>query len=310
MPLTVLHKGKYEFGVAPSQRSLDALFGYGVALVDKPKGPSSHEVSSFVRKMLGIKKAGHSGTLDPEVSGVLPVLLQNSCKLAPLLMGSVKEYVCVMDCAKEFSREELDAALENFRGKIFQTPPLASAVAKRLRVRTVYKLEILEVRGRSVLFHSRVQGGTYIRKLVEDAGRVLGAGTTMADLRRTLAAGIAEKDCVTLQELSDRLWLAREQGNEKPIRECVRPIEEVVKVKRVVVGDGMLVPLSSGSNLACGGVDALDGKIGAGDVVGIFTGKGELHSIARASLGTNEIAEKKNEREMAFDVMRVVQSVK
>ncbi|MBI5177390.1 RNA-guided pseudouridylation complex pseudouridine synthase subunit Cbf5 [Candidatus Micrarchaeota archaeon] len=310
MPLTVLHKGKYEFGVAPSRRSLDALFGYGVALVDKPKGPSSHEVSSFVRKMLGIKKAGHSGTLDPEVSGVLPVLLQNSCKLAPLLMGSVKEYVCVMDCAKEFSREELDAALENFRGKIFQTPPLASAVAKRLRVRTVYKLEILEVRGRSVLFHSRVQGGTYIRKLVEDAGRVLGAGTTMADLRRTLAAGIAEKDCVTLQELSDRLWLAREQGNEKPIRECVRPIEEVVKVKRVVVGDGMLVPLSSGSNLACGGVDALDWKIGAGDVVGIFTGKGELHSIARASLGTNEIAEKKNEREMAFDVMRVVQSVK
>ncbi len=309
MALRIVREEPYNFGDFPGERSLDELLRYGIALVDKPRGPSSHEVSSFVRKMLGLNKTGHSGTLDPDVSGVLPVMLENACKLAPLLLGSPKEYVCVMKLAEKVSDKELEDGLQDFRGKIYQTPPLESAVKKALRVREVYKLEVLERQDDSlVLFRTRVQGGTYIRTLVSDLGLVLGVETRMLELRRTLAAGIPESKCVSLQELSDRLWVARDKGDEKPLRDCVVPLEKVVRIKKIVVADAAIRLLSTGANVSLDFINSFDDSIAAGTHVGVFTGKGELVCIAKALAAGGEIKNKiaKGEKAICADVVRVI----
>src|SRR3989338_9004038 len=308
MAMVQLRKEESAIGVSPLERTLSQLFDSGLVLLDKPRGPSSHEVSSFVKKMLGIPKAGHSGTLDPDVSGVLPVMLGNATKLAPLLLGSPKEYVCVMKFAGPVTKKELDDALENFHGKIYQPPPLESAVKKFLRIREVYSLKVLGRQGDLVLFDSRVQGGTYIRTLVRDTGLVLGVGAQMAELRRTVAAGIKEDRCVSLQELSDRLWLAKERGDEKPLRECIVPVEDVVKLKRIVVDDESLKPLCTGANLGFASIVAYDDSIEAGHSIGLFTGKGELACVAKAMVDGAAIGKsiKAKEHGLAADVVRVL----
>ncbi len=308
MATVTVRNEKGAIGVSPHERSLPQLFDAGLLLLDKPRGPSSHEVSSFVKKMLGIPKAGHSGTLDPDVSGVLPVMLGNATKLAPLLLGSPKEYVCVMKLAGPVSEKELSAALENFRGKIYQTPPLESAVKKFLRIREIYSLKVLEHKGDLVLFDTRVQGGTYIRTLVRDTGLVLGVEAQMAELRRTVAAGIKESQCVTLQELSDRLWLAKERGDEKPLRECIVPVEDVVKLKRITVDDESLRPLCTGANVGFASILSYDDSIEQGHSVGLFTLKGELACIAKAMVDGVAIGKsiKAGERGLAADVVRVL----
>jgi H/ACA ribonucleoprotein complex subunit 4 len=305
-----VRKHESKIGIEPEKRSLRQLFDSGLVFLDKPRGPSSHEVSSFVKKMLDIPKAGHSGTLDPNVSGVLPVMLGNATKLAPLLLGSPKEYVCVMALEGEASDKELDEALSHFYGKIYQTPPLESAVKKALRIREIYSLKLLERKGNLVLFDSRVQGGTYIRTLVKDIGLLLGMTATMAELRRTVAAGIKEGQCVTLQELSDRLWLAAERGDEKPLRKCIVPVEDVVKLKRITVDDESLKPLCTGANLGYASIVSYDDSIEPGQTIGLFTGKGELACIAKAMVDGKKISSaiQAGERGLAADVVRVVRS--
>ncbi len=320
MPLKTLRKEEYLLGTEPEKRSVEQLLQFGIVPVDKPPGPSSHEVSSFVRKMLGVKKTGHSGTLDPGVSGVLPVLLNNSCKLAKLMLGSIKEYVCVMRTGAPLSKKEADELFENFRGKIYQTPPLESAVKKQLRIREIYGLKVLEANEaeKLVLFSSRVQGGTYIRRLVRDFGVLQGAEAQMVDLRRTVASGLREEQCVSLQELSDRFWLWKEKGEEKLLRECLLPLEKVVKLKKVVVGDDVIKFLCSGADLAVPGVNAIDDKICEGETIGIFSGKGELVCVAKALMSSEKVIElfeapagderaaEKRQKGIAFDLERVV----
>lgn len=317
MPLKTLREEEYALGTPPDKRSVEQFLRFGIVPIDKPCGPSSHEVSAFVRKMLHLKKTGHSGTLDPEVSGVLPVLLENSCKLAGLMLGSTKEYVGVAklggDGAK-LSDGQLEEILENFRGKIYQTPPLESAVKKQLRIREVYSLDVLERKEDLVLFHSRVQGGTYIRRLVRDIGLLAGSEAKMLELRRTVAAGLKEAQCVTLQELSDRYWLWTEKGEEKLLRECVLPLEKVVKLKKVVVGDDVVKFLCTGADLAVAGINALDDSIRQNELVGIFSGKGELVCLAKALLPADKIIENYGREELAhkgiaLDLERVINSL-
>ncbi len=311
MTLKVLREESYELGTAPDQRSVDELLRFGVVPIDKPLGPSSHEVSAFVKKILKVKKTGHSGTLDPEVSGVLPVLLENSCKLAGMMLGSIKEYVCVMKLGADVPQKDLEQVLENFRGKIYQTPPLESAVKKQLRIREIYGLKVLEKEGDLVLFDSRVQGGTYIRRLVRDIGVMLGSEAKMVDLRRTIAAGLKEELCITLQELSDRYWLWKEKGDEMPLRECVLPIEKAVKLKKVVVGDDVVKFLCNGADLAVSGINEIEDSIHQNESIGIFSGKGELVCLAKALMPASQIIEnygneKLSEKGIAVDVERVV----
>jgi len=285
---------------------MSEFLDYSIVPIDKPVGPTSHEVSAHARRIVGVKKSGHSGTLDADVSGVLPVLFGNACKVAGLLLREGKEYVCVFELGAPVERSELDEAVARFRGPIYQCPPEASAVKKELRIRRIYSLDVLEHTGKWVLFTASVQHGTYIRKLCTDLGEVLGVGGRMAELRRTRAGGFTEAHCVTLQALSDAVWLWRERGDETELRKMLRPVETVLSLKCVVVSDGALKPVTSGANVAIPGILSLDEGIERDDIVQILSGKGELACIAKALYSTGEIKARRNG--IAFDVERVIRA--
>lgn len=154
------------FGEDPFTRPIKELLDYGIVNIDKPSGPTSHQVSAFVQKILKINKSGHSGTLDPKVTGCLPVALGRGTRVVQSLLTAGKEYVCLMHIHDEFDESKLRQVIEEkFTGKIKQLPPIKSAVKRQHRYRKIYYFEILEVKGQDVLFVVGTQAGTYIRKL-------------------------------------------------------------------------------------------------------------------------------------------------
>ena len=183
----------------------------GLLVIDKPRGPSSHQVTAWAGEMLGVP-VGHAGTLDPGVSGVLVVMLGSAVRLAPVLLAEDKEYVCLLRTHKDVSPDRIQSALREFSGRIYQRPPLKSAVARNLRIRTVQEIELLDQSRRTFLLRIRCDAGTYIRSLCHHIGLVLGTGAHMEELRRTLSGSFGERDAVTLQELKDAVVFA-EQGD-------------------------------------------------------------------------------------------------
>lgn len=229
-----------DIGKIKSQKTLRELLEFGIINIDKPSGPTSFTVSDFVRRTLkvaGVVKTSHFGTLDPKVTGVLPVALNRGCKLTGFFIGEDKEYVGIMRFHEEVSLEKIRKAIkENFIGMIKQTPPKKSSVKRVEREREVKSFEILEQsennNGKDFLFHAEVQGGTYIRKLIDDLGKELGVGAHMLELRR-IRAGIFTEDgklnkypSVTLYELEKSVE-EFEKGNEDPLRKIVIPAEIV-----------------------------------------------------------------------------------
>jgi H/ACA ribonucleoprotein complex subunit 4 len=173
------------YGKDPSRRTIPELLDKGVINLDKPYGPTSHEVTAWVKNVLHIKRAGHSGTLDPHVTGVLPTMLGDSTRLVRVLLLSGKEYVCVMRLHADVPEIKVKAVLGEFTGTIYQRPPLVSAVKRQLRKRTIYYIDFMEMNGRDVLFRVGCEAGTYIRKLCHDIGEALGDGAHMYEQRRT-----------------------------------------------------------------------------------------------------------------------------
>lgn len=289
------------------KHTINELLEYGFLVLDKPAGPSSHEASAYASKILEVKKAGHTGTLDPNVSGVLVILLNSSCKAAYYLSETDKSYVCVMQTGRPHTKKEVEEAFENFRGKIYQTPPLASAVARKLRVREIYSLKILEVEGRRVLFECDCEAGTYIRKLCEDAGRVLGSGGSMLELRRTKAMGINESKAVTLQQLSDAYWLYKEKGIETELRKILRPIEELATFKKVVVSDSYVPKIVRGIDVRKADADSIDKSVAKGDWAGLYNKEGALLAVAKSLFDFAQIKEQ-DDRAILFDLERVIRT--
>ncbi|MBU0898972.1 MAG: RNA-guided pseudouridylation complex pseudouridine synthase subunit Cbf5 [Nanoarchaeota archaeon] len=176
----------------------------GVVLVDKPSGPTSHDTVQMVKKKLDVPKAGHVGTLDPKVTGVMLITLNEATKAVPVLMGLDKEYEGTMHIHDDFDEAELRKTMKYFVGKITQLPPVRSAVARRLREREVYSFEILEIRGKDITFRTRCQAGTYVRKLVSDLGEKLGINAHMTSLRRTSIDDFKIKECKTIEKLKEK----------------------------------------------------------------------------------------------------------
>lgn len=298
---------KFEKGVKPSERSVEEKLRFGVVIVDKPVGPTSHETASFVKKILHLKKTGHTGTLDHNVSGVLVVLLENSCKTAVLFKNNVKTYVGVLKLGAEVDGKKLENSISLFVGNIYQKPPLASAVAKKLRIRRVYDFEIIEKKGLRVLFKARVDAGTYIRTLCFHLGEVLGVGGEMAELRRIESGVFNESQTIILQKLVDAFWLYS-QGKGERLKKMILNIEDVLAetgVKKVVASDYALHSISTGANLAIPGIVEMD-DFDKDDVVGIFSGKGELICIGKTLMSSKDIL--KSKKGVAIDVERVIHS--
>lgn len=214
---------------APTERDPEALCSFGVVRLDKPPGPSAHQVSAWVRDMVGVEKAAHAGTLDPKVTGCLPVMTGAATRLAPALLEGPKEYVTVLELHAA-APTDFEAICAEFADRLYQKPPRKSAVARRLRVREVYELEPLELSEdrRQALLRIRCESGTYVRKLCHDLGLALGTGAHMGDLRRTATGPFDDSDLVTLRDLADGLAEYRERGDETWLREAIRPAEDAV----------------------------------------------------------------------------------
>ncbi len=262
------------------KRSVEDLLNFGVVIIDKPKGPTSHQVSAWVRDILHINKTGHAGTLDPKVTGVLPVGLGRATKLINLLHLVPKEYVGVMRFHKDFDENKVREIMKEFEGEIYQVPPLRSAVARRLRKRKVYSIEILDLLNRDVLFRAKVESGTYIRTLCNDIGEAMCIGAHMEDLRRTATGHFREEDAHTLQDLLDAYIFWKENGEEKYVRDIIRPAEEIVSfLPKIIVKDSAVNALAHGAPLYKPGVIEMD-DVEKESYVALYTSDGELISVS------------------------------
>ena len=208
----------------------------GVLVVDKPKGPTSHDVVERVRKALGGVKAGHTGTLDPMATGVLPVCVGEATKLAQFILEKDKAYEAVVHLGVEtdtldaegkvvaeapvpaLSREQLEAALSRFKGTFEQKPPMFSAVkvgGKRLyelarageeverpsRTVTVHQLTLLDFTSNELQLSLRCSKGFFVRSLASELGKALGCGAHLKALRRTATGPFTLEQAVPLAKL-------------------------------------------------------------------------------------------------------------
>ncbi len=294
------------YGYRPRERPLLFYLDHGIINLDKPRGPTSHTVTKLVKRILEYPgKIGHCGTLDPKVSGVLPIVLGNATKLSRLIAGSDKEYVGVLYLHGDVGEGELKEALDKFTGPIFQRPPVKSAVKRTLRVRRIYELELLESEGRFHLLRTRVESGTYIRKLFFDIGEYLGVGASMRELRRIRSGIFNERESVTLQDLYEAYVRWREEGEEDRLREVVLPLEVIVAhLPKMIIKDSAVASITHGASLKVKGVSMLSRDIKKGGLVAIMTLKGELVAIGRSTMSSDEVVS--SESGVAADIERVI----
>lgn len=278
-----------KYGNFPDERPIEDHIKRGIINLDKPSGPTSHEIDSWVKRILGVEKTGHGGTLDPRVTGVLPIGMDYSTRVIQLLLGADKEYVCLMRLHEEISESKIKNILNEFQGKIFQTPPLKSAVKRELRVRKIHYANILEIDGQDVLFKIGCEGGTYIRKYCHDIGEALGIGAHMAELRRTVSGPFKEDNTLkTLQDITDAYHIWNEEEDESFLRETILPMEKAVAhLPKLVIRDSAVDAICHGADLASGGIISIEDNIKKGDTVAVMTLKGELIA-AGESLKTSE----------------------
>ena len=278
------------YGKHPSERTPEELIKCGIVNLDKPKGPTSHQVSDYAQNILHITKAGHSGTLDPQVTGVQPIGLGRATRITEFLLTAPKEYVGIMHLHQPIEESLLHAGVQKFIGKIKQLPPIKSAVKREVRIREIYEFELLEIKGQEVLFRVKCQAGTYIRKLCHDLGQELGIGAHMAELRRTQAGPFTEKDnLVTLNDLDDAYHFYKEENNDKFIKYCLQPAEAaLIYIPKCWVLDSAIISITHGRDLAIPGVCKLE-NFRKEEVVAIMSLKGELVAIGDAQMSAVEI---------------------
>ncbi len=278
------------WGKRPSDRTLGELLQAGVIVLDKPSGPTSHQATAWARDALGMDKAGHGGTLDPYVSGVLPVTLGKAVRLTDVVLSSDKEYVCLMRLHADRPEERVREVLGRFVGKIYQLPPVRSSVKRRLRIRTVKEIEVLQIQGREVLFRIECDAGTYVRTLCVDVGDVLGCGANMVELRRTRSGAMTEARAHTLQEVRDAYVFWQQYGHGEYLREMIIPMEALVEpLPKVVVKATAVDAVCHGADLSVKGVHMLDEGIRKNALVAMMTARGELVGLGRMAMSTDRV---------------------
>jgi len=257
-------------------------------LVDKPRGPSSHQVTAWARDLLGVPTAGHAGTLDPNVSGVLWVGLGPALRLVPLVLEFPKTYVGVVVLHGDVPEPRLRAMLEEFVGPVFQTPPVRSAVKRERRVRTIHRLELLDRDGPRVLLSTVADSGTYVRTLAVDLGDALGVGAHLEELRRTATGPFDEGQAVPLSSVANARALAL-GGEPAALLALLRPVEEVWReFPTLVLKDAAASAVAHGAPLAAGGVASANRRFARGDRVVLVSRERELVATGVALCSTDE----------------------
>lgn len=281
-----------KFGHKPSERPAEEYIKYGVINLNKPAGPTSHEVAAWTKKILKLTAIGHGGTLDPQVTGVLPVTLEESTKIVQALLHTGKEYICVMKLHGDAPEGQIRCVLAEFEDLIYQRPPLRSSVKRQIRTRRIYYNEFIEMDGRNVLFKVGCEGGTYIRKLCYDVGEILGVGAHMQELRRTRAGPFTEDSSmhVTLHDIA--YWFGEYQTKKDPLilRKFIAPMESALDlVPKITVRDSAVDALCHGASLTAPGVVTVETGIQKDLLVAVMTLKGEVIALAKAVETTESI---------------------
>jgi H/ACA ribonucleoprotein complex subunit 4 len=285
-----------QYGCEPFKREINTLLKYGVINLDKPSGPTSHEVVSWLRKILNIENAGHGGTLDPKVTGILPCALGKATRVLSALLSAGKEYVGVMYLHTVESLKRIEKIFNIFTGKIYQTPPIKSSVIRKLRVREIYYSQVLEVDEHHVLFKVGCEAGTYIRKLCFDIGEALCSGANMLELRRTRVGHFKEDNSlVTLQNVKDAFTIYLEEKDESYLRKIISPMEKMVShLPKVHVRDSAVDALCHGADLAAAGVCNVDARIKPNMNIVYMTLKKELIGFGISTLSAMKIYKAKS----------------
>lgn len=281
-----------KYGHKPLERPAKEYIKNGVINLDKPAGPTSHEVAAWTKKILKLGVIGHGGTLDPKVTGVLPITLEDSTKIVQALLYSGKEYLCVMKLHGDVAEDHVRRVMREFEGEIFQRPPLRSSVKRQIRTRRIYYNEFIEIDNRNVLFRVGCEGGTYIRKLCFDIGEILGVGAHMQELRRSRAGPFSEDDsaCVTLHDVAYYFSEWQEKNDPAILRNFIRPMETALGlIPKITVRDSAVDALCHGANLTAPGVLTVESGIQKDSMVALLTLKGEAIALAKAQLVTEEI---------------------
>jgi H/ACA ribonucleoprotein complex subunit 4 len=269
------------------------ILNRSILVVDKHAGPTSHQVSGWLREILNLKKVGHLGTLDPMVTGLLPVLLGEAVKATPLLAAIDKEYVGVMHLHQDVSQEKIQEAVKNFVGKITQRPPKKSAVARYEREREIFSFDIIEIEDRDVLFKTKTEAGTYIRKLCHDIGQKIGSGAHMSELRRTQAGVFNEGQSSSLMEIKDSFEFAK-SGDDKKFRSMLIPIEDAIpEPKKIYARDSALEFVMKGAPLYVGGVVKADENLLAGETVAMVSEKNKIVAVGIVKMSGEEMSKRK-----------------
>ncbi|MFL6371189.1 MAG: RNA-guided pseudouridylation complex pseudouridine synthase subunit Cbf5 [Nitrososphaeraceae archaeon] len=297
-----------KYGHYPDKRPISALLDYGLILIDKPDGPTSHEVVAWVKRILKIDKAGHSGTLDPAATGLLPIGLGEGTKAISVLLLGPKEYYALARMHTTIAEDKLVSVIGQFTGDIYQRPPQRSSVRRATRIRKIYHFEMVDRYDRLVLLQVICQSGTYIRKIIYDVGEVLGPGATMVELRRTRVSNFFERehDFTKLHDLTDAFEMYKQKNDDDTkLRKLIKPIELCLEgIRGAVVRDTAVDALCHGAQLAVPGVIALPKGLAKNELVGIYTLKGEIVGLAEALMTKEEIED--NIKGVAFSMKRII----
>ena len=287
----------------PDDRSPETLLEFGVINLDKPPGPSAHQVAAWVRDMADVERAAHAGTLDPKVTGCLPVLTGTATRAAQVFDESRKGYVTVLELHAP-APADLEATLAEFEGPLYQKPPRKSAVARRLRVREIHGLKALECEDRRVLLDVECESGTYIRKLCHDLGLAVGTGGHMGDLRRTKTGGFDDRTLSTMEDLADGLAFWRENDDAELLREVVSPAERALEgLPSLTVAPSAAEEIAEGAPVYAPGVIDTDlGGAKGGALVACYTPDGAAVCLGHLAGGFDPDAE----RGVAVELERVL----
>jgi H/ACA ribonucleoprotein complex subunit 4 len=238
---------------------------------------------------------GHSGTLDPKVTGCLIVCINNATRLVKAQQSAGKEYVAVVKLHQHVDKvKQFEKALKSLAGPVFQRPPLISAVKKELRVRTIYETKIFEFDEKRDMgiFWVSCEAGTYVRTLCVHIGYILGVGAHMQELRRVRSGALKEDDTmVTMHDVKDAQWHYEKFNNEAYLRRVIMPMEILlINYPRIVIKDTSVNAVCYGAQLMLPGVLRYESGIEVDKEIILMTTKGEAVALAIARMTTSTIA--------------------
>lgn len=278
-------------GHSPLVRPLEEHLKYGVINLDKPSNPSSHEVVAWVKRILKVEKTGHSGTLDPKVTGCLVVCVNRATRLVKSQQSAGKEYVGIVRLHNAIENEAaLAKIVAQLTGPLFQKPPVISAVSKELRIRNIYQSKLLEFDASENLgvFWVSCEAGTYVRTLCIHMGLLLGVGGHMQELRRVRSGMLREDETlVTMHDVLDAQWVYEHTKDETYLRRVIMPLEYLLTIyKRVVVKDSCVNAICYGAKLMIPGLLRYEDGIEVGQDIVLMTTKGEAVALGIAEMTT------------------------